>query len=307
MVSSWRDGLFVLEGAEVAHLFEGASVSGLAPDGAGEVLAIVDGRSLWARSSGQDWRRLALSDAALSCCLSVGGRIFAGTDDARLLELSEDGWSPLDGLDATPGRERWYAGAAMVDGQLLGPPLGVRSIAAACDDGALFVNVHVGGIPRSTDGGASWRPTVDIDADVHEVCAHPSRPGIVAAAAAAGLGLSRDGGATWTFTLEGLHASHCSAVALSEDHVFVSAAIDPFAAEGAVYRRPIEGDGPLELVGGGLPDRLDRGADTRCIAARGDILAIVDRGGKLYELDNGGTSWSLRESGLPDPSGILIC
>jgi len=30
--------------------------------------------------------------------------------------------------------------------------------------------------------GAAWQPTVDIDSDVHEVRAHPNRPGIVVAA-----------------------------------------------------------------------------------------------------------------------------
>jgi hypothetical protein len=32
-----------------------------------------------------------------------------------------------------------------------------------CDGAVLLVNVHVGGIPRSADGGASWQPTIDTD------------------------------------------------------------------------------------------------------------------------------------------------
>jgi Neuraminidase (sialidase) len=79
---------------------------------------------------------------------------------------------------------------------------------ATSDGTVLLVNVHVGGIPRSTDGGTTWHPTIDIDHDVHDVCAHPTRPGLVAAAAARGLGVSRDGGATWTVEVEGLHASY---------------------------------------------------------------------------------------------------
>ena len=75
----------------------------------------------------------------------------------------------------------------------MGPPLGIRSISATCDGRVLLANVHVGGIPRSLDGGASWRPTLDIDLDVHEVSAHPSRPELVAAASAQGLCISRDG------------------------------------------------------------------------------------------------------------------
>jgi len=40
----------------------------------------------------------------------------------------------------------------------------------------------------------SWAPTVDIESDVHQVLAHPSRAEVVLAAAADGFGVSRDGG-----------------------------------------------------------------------------------------------------------------
>ena len=60
---------------------------------------------------------------------------------------------------------------------------------------------------RSTDGGATWHPTIDIHSDVHEVCAHPTHPSIVIAAAAIGLCISRDGGATWAVERGGLHAA----------------------------------------------------------------------------------------------------
>jgi len=69
-------------------------------------------------------------------------------------------------------------------------------MAATSDGAVLLVNVHVGGVPRSTDSGLTWRPPIDINSDVHQVCAHPTRPDIVIAAA--GLCISRDAGATWT-------------------------------------------------------------------------------------------------------------
>jgi hypothetical protein len=194
----------------------------------------------------------------------------------------------------------------VVDGRLMGPPLGVRSMAAACDGGALYVNVHVGGIPRSSDGGASWRPTLDIDLDVHEVCAHPGRPEIVIAAAAAGLCISRDGGESWRVTTDGLHACYGSAVALTGEWLYLAASTDHFTSQGALYRRRIDDDGPLEKVGGGLPAWLGGIVDTHCIAVRGDDLAIVDRGA-LYGSQDSGRSWSLWADGLPSPSAVLIC
>lgn len=307
MVSSWSDGLAVLRDGEVQRVFAGQLVCGLETDGAGGVYALVDSAAAYAWSPGGGWRARASHDAPLRCCVTLGERLLVGTDDARIFALSEGAWTPLPGLDATPGRESWYAGSAVIDGQVVGPPLGVRSMAASCDGRAVFANVHVGGIPRSTDGGSSWAPTIDVDADVHQVATHPSRPEIVIAAAAAGLCVSRDGGQSWSLTTQGLHAPYGSAVAMTECWLYLAASTDHFAAQGAIYRRRIEGDGPLERVRGGLPEWLDGIADSYCLAAKGQTLAIVDRGGNLYGSLDGGDSWSLWAEGLPASSGVLIC
>jgi photosystem II stability/assembly factor-like uncharacterized protein len=195
----------------------------------------------------------------------------------------------------------------LVDGQWRGPPLGVRSMSATCDGRALLVNVHVGGIPRSMDAGATWLPTIAIDSDVHQVCAHPTRPDLVIAAAAVGLCISRDGGVTWIIEQEGMHAPHCAAVAFGRNDIFVSAATDPFAEQGAVYRRPIEGRGPLQPVGGGLPPWLSGGVDTDCIAARGAMLAMIDWSGALYVSHDDGATWARLSDGLAGPSGLYLC
>jgi photosystem II stability/assembly factor-like uncharacterized protein len=171
----------------------------------------------------------------------------------------------------------------------------------------LFANVHVGGIPRSTDGGRTWQPTIDIHSDVHEVRGHPVDPNIVAAASAVGLCMSRDAGATWMIERDGLHAPHCSAVAFSGDEVFVSAAIDPFAAQGRVYRRPIRADGELVAVEAGMPPWTEGKVDTGCISTNGSMIAVADRGGNLYLSSDFGGAWSRISSGLPAPSGVLIC
>jgi hypothetical protein len=193
-------------------------------------------------------------------------------------------------LDAVAGRDRWYAGAAIIDGKLMGPPLGIRSMAATCDGAVLLVNVHVGGVPRSTDAGLTWRPTIDIDSDVHQVCAHPTRPELVVAAAAAGLCISRDAGVTWTIEQRGLHAHHCSAVAFGRNDIFVSASTDPFATQGAVYRRQIDSNGPLQRLGGGMPKWINGKADTNCIATRDSMVAVIDWSGRLYvSHDDGAT------------------
>ena len=307
LVATWGDGLFRLVGESVHHEVAGQSVRGLTSDGHGGALAIVGGHSLCRRSAEGEWITLAKSESDLSCCVAVGDVIFVGSDDARILRVDPDGGQQwLTGFDAVEGRDRWYAGSAIVDGKLMGPPLGVRSMTATCDGGALLANVHVGGVPRSTDGGRTWRPTIDIDSDVHQVLAHPTRPELVIAAAAAGLCVSRDAGASWAIEQRGLHAPHCSAVAFVGEDIFVAASIDPFSEQGAVYRRPIDADDPLEPAGRGLPRWTDRVVDTDCIATRGSVLAVMDGSGRLYVSD-GAAAWSVAlDPGLV-PIGLHIC
>ena len=177
--------------------------------------------------------------------------------NGRRTHAAAERWSQalelIDGFNDVEGRDAWFAGSAIVNGQRVGPPLGIRSVAANSNGSVLFANVHVGGIPRSLDDGKSWQPTIDINCDVHEVRAHHADPEIVVAAAAVGLCISRDSGTTWTIEREGLHAPHCYAIAISGDDILFSAAQDPFAAEGRIYRRPLRPDGIPAAVEGGMP------------------------------------------------------
>jgi hypothetical protein len=306
LAATWRDGLFVVTGEPRHQELAGQSVRALAPDGHGGALAVVDGHALCRRTLDGEWSTIATSEFQLACSVAVRDVIYVGTDGARLLRVSANGKvDQLGGFDAVAGRNRWYAGSALINGQLVGPPLGIRSITATSDGTVLLANVHVGGIPRSMDGGVTWQPTIDVDSDVHEVCAHPIHPGIVIAAAGIGLCISRDSGATWTVEQEGLHASYCSAVAFSGSDILVSASADHFATQGAVYRRPIDEHGPLVPVSG-LPRWIDGIADTGCIATRASALAVADKAGNLYVSADAGRSWSRCANGLPTTSSVLI-
>jgi hypothetical protein len=309
LIATWDKGLFSVTGKMVHQELANQSVRSLVDDGQGGVLAIVGGHSLCRRRSDGEWTTIARTELDLSCCVPIGNVVFVGTDDARILRVDPDGARQcLTGFDAIAGRDRWYAGSAIVDGKRMGPPLGIRSMAATCDGAVLLANVHVGGIPRSTDAGLTWRPTIDIESDVHQVCAHPTRPDIVIAAAAVGLCMSRDAGATWTIEQQGLHAHHCSAVAFGRNDIFVSAATDPFAKQGAVYRRPIDGNGPLLPLGGGMPKWIDGKADTHCIATRDSMAAVIDWSGRLYVSHDDGATWSCpSDRRLTAPSGLHVC
>jgi hypothetical protein len=299
--------LFAITGENRHHELAGQPVTALASDGHGGALAIVSGHSLRRRTSDGEWMTIATSEFELACCAPVGDLVYVGTDDARVLRVSTDGnVEQLRGFDTVVGRDTWYAGSAVINGQRVGPPLGIRSITATADGRVLLANVHVGGVPRSTDSGATWQPTIDIDTDVHEVYAHPADPNIVIAAAGVGICISQDGGATWTVEREGLHASYCSAVAFLGNAVLVAASTDHFATQGAVYRRAIDERRPFVPVGGGLPRWIDGIADTRCIATRASAAAVADRAGNLYLSTDGGSTWLRRASGLPLPSSVVI-
>jgi hypothetical protein len=309
LVATWGHGLFAVNDDARTQEIANEPVRGLAPDGRGGALAIVGGHSLLRREPESEWVTVATSDLELSCCMAVRDTIYVGTDDARMLRLSPGArvLEVIESFDSTPGRDTWFAGAAIVNGQRMGPPLGIRSVAANENGRVLFANVHVGGIPRSLDGGSTWLPTIDIHSDVHEVRAHPEDPDLVVAASAMGLCISRDAGATWTIESDGLHASACYAVVFSGEDILISASTDPFAAQGKIYRRPISQDGEIVPVEGGLPTWIDGKADTGCIASNGSAVAVVDRSGTLYLSTQYGLAWSRSSVELPTPSSVLIC
>lgn len=308
LVATWRGGLYALADQAFRAEVPGQSIKGLARDGSGHALAIVGGKSLCRRTTQGAWHTIARSDIELSCCVAVGTDIFVGANDtpAVMRVGAGGGVERLPGFDQVPGHDKWYAGAALIDGRLLGPPLAIRSMSATCDGRAIFANVHVGGIPRSTDGGVTWLPTIDVDSDAHQVCAHPTRPEIVVAATGTGLGISRDGGDTWIIERAGLHAPYCSAVAFVGDDILVAASTDHFATQGAIYRRPIDPQGGLLPVRGGLPQWLDGIADTGNIAVFGSTVAVADHAGKVYLSEDAGRSWTRHGEPLPTPSSVLV-
>jgi len=307
-VATWGDGLFAFTGEARRQEIANQPVRGLAPDGHGGALVIVGGHMLRRRAPNGEWITVATSEFELACCMAVGDVIYVGTDDARMLRLSKDAkLEPLESFDNVAGRDTWYAGSAIVNGQRVGPPLGIRSVAADSAGTVLFANVHVGGIPRSRDGGKTWQPTIDINSDVHEVRVHQADPRIIVAATAIGLCISRDFGETWAVEQEGLYAPYCSAVAFSGDDILVSASTDHFASKGRIYHRPIKPGGVLEAVENGLPTWIDGIADTGCIATNGSKIAVADRSGNLYLSAGFGHAWSRSNKDLPTPSSVLIC
>lgn len=272
LVLGTDDGILALdETGAVTPEHEGAAVT-LVRRERDTWWAVADRHAVLRRDEGS-WAEVASVDDDITALLPVRGGVFVGTADGRLLRTLGDAVAPVTGFDAVAGRETWHAVGSRV-------PY-VRSATTTADGRALLASVHVGGIPRSGNGGATWKPTIDVEADVHEVRAHRSNPRLVVAAAAVGLCESTDAGVTWSVTTDGLHATYLRAVACTDDAIVASASDGPFGGECALYRRPLTG-GPIERVSDGLPEWLAGIVDTGMLDAREEAVAFADPEGTVF-------------------------
>jgi photosystem II stability/assembly factor-like uncharacterized protein len=162
----------------------------------------------------------------------------------------------------------------------------------------LYVNVHVGGIARSSDGGGSWEPTIDIHSDVHQVLFDPAS-GLVLAASARGLAFSDNGGKSWQFHTAGLQGTYLRAVAVAGETLLVSASTGPSTRRAAVYRRPLKSEEPFQRCQAGLPQWFSDNIDTFCLAASGSWAAFGTSAGSVFLSQDEGRSWTLAAEGLP--------
>jgi hypothetical protein len=293
-----EDGLFEVDGTARKAL--DGRVTALDASG----WTVLD-RTTLVQRVGDGWRpRLTFreNELRLISVTALGDQLFVGTSGAHVLRYrtgaSSPRLEPVPLFDAVEGRDDWHAvGSAQ--------PY-VRSFTTTAG-GVLLANVHVGGIPRSTDGGETWHPTIDPEADVHEVRAHPSRPDLVLAAAAVGLGRSDDAGATWTVTHEGLHGTYCRAVAFTSGErgrggALVSASTGPFTDRAAVYRIALDGDGRLERVSGWQPHNIDTG----CLDAAWGVAAFGGPDGVVHVSEDDGRTWQQAVGGLPPITALAL-
>ena len=293
-----REGLWELDGDRVfsVEALAGKSLTALAGDGARD-WAIVDGRTLWEGADSVWRRRATIEGHAATCLATTPDGLLIGTAQAHLVRLTDGEPVSVEPFEMIDGRAAWYTP--------WGDPADVRSISVALD-GAIFVNVHVGGVVRSRDGGRSWAPTVDIESDVHQVLAHPSRAEVVLAAAADGFGVSRDGGASWRFITEGMHAHYLRAVAADNETVLVSASTGPGGRRAALYRARLDGEAAFERCADGLPTWFGDNVDTGCLAASGSLVACGTEDGRVFRSLDGGQAWALVAKGLPPVTCLTL-
>jgi photosystem II stability/assembly factor-like uncharacterized protein len=297
-----RTGLVDLDpdSAEQRRALDGHAVTALTPASWEHLWAVVDGDQIW-RSEGDGWQPVLSGGKNLEPMCLADTRaypedgILAGTTGARLARVGPKGAVEfIEGFDRAEGRESWFTPWG-------GPPA-TRTITE--DGDAVYVNVHVGGILRSRDRGATWEPTIDVHADVHQVATGHGR---VYAAGAGGLSISEDGGQTWRTLGEGLHATYCRAVAVCGEQVLLSASTGPRGGRAGVYRLP-PGGGRLERSREGLPEWFAGNIDSLCLDALPDgrLAAFGTEAGEVFASTDQGESWRRLAAGLDDIRRVLV-
>jgi hypothetical protein len=243
---------------------------------------------------GRTWTDCSLPEPGVFS-VAVGaqdGTVYAGTEPSALFRSDDGGrtWRELEALLALPSRPTWSF-----------PPRPwtshVRWIAPSPhDQNLLLVGIELGGLMRSTDGGATWedhRPGAQ--RDVHSLAWHPRASGCAYEAGGGGTAFSQDAGESWRPADEGLDRHYAWSVAvdpIDPELWYVSASTGPYAAHGGrdprarIYRRAA---GEWRALSDGLPDPIPA-MPYALVAKNGRVFAGLANG-QIWASDDKGDSW----------------
>jgi hypothetical protein len=292
IVVGTADGLVELaaDGTELRRALPGVQVDAVSGD-----WAVAEGRVVALRTGATV--ELPAGLQARCVLAGTGGRALVGTSKAHLLQVGPDRGPVADGaFEAIAGRQAWMSPWG-------GPP-DVRSVTAGPD--GPVVGVYAGGVWRPE--GDRWVEAVPTAAEAMQVVA---RGKVVAVAAGMGIGQSTDGGRSWDWRDDGLHASFCRAVAVTERWLVVAASAGPGSRRSALYRRPVD-DASRSFIPCGdsgkddLPEAFNHVVDTFELAGSGERVAVGTPSGCLYLSEDGGSTFHLVTDGLPGVSCVEL-
>src|SRR4029453_13808142 len=106
---------------------------------------IVDGETIVHRDAEGPWDEVAaVPESPATCLAPTTAGLLVGTTGAHLFRVEAGARGRLDAFETVEGREGWHTP--------WGDPPDTRSMAADLS-GAIYVNVHVGGVGGLTAGG----------------------------------------------------------------------------------------------------------------------------------------------------------
>jgi hypothetical protein len=200
-------------------------------------------------------------------------RMYAGIEPAGLFFSDDSGatWGPVAGLNDHPSNSTWQpAGGGLALHSIILDPF---------DERRLYCALSAGGVYRSDDAGATWRPVnkgvraeflprrlSETGQCVHKLIAHPHRRDRLFQQNHCGTYRSDDAGETW---------------------------------------REITGDLPSDFGYALAVDRSD--ADTLFVIPEesSDMRAVVDGRLRVYRSTNAGAHWQALTSGLPQANAYV--
>lgn len=262
------------------------------------------------RDAGERWERVSTGipyQRVLSIAVSPSHRangqlvVYAGTEPSELYRSVDDGmtWEPSPSLPQLPSAPVWSF-----------PPRPwtshVRWIAPHhADPNLLFVGIELGGVMRSTDGGATWEDRKPGSYhDSHAVLTHPTAHERVYEAAGGGVSLSTDSGQTWRTVDEGMDRHYVWGLAVDPadpDLWYVSATYSAREAhrsdgdaKARLYRK--RGDDPWKPLTADLPYMPYALLTLR---GRPNVLIAGFQDGEIRVSDDAGETWRTLDVRLP--------
>ncbi|MDX9972412.1 MAG: hypothetical protein RBU21_05400 [FCB group bacterium] len=239
------------------------------------------------------------------CVATQGDGVYVGTVPAAVYryDTAFKRWESLGDLRGMPFAANWTSHT--------GDPV-VRTLAPHPNiPGALYADIHVGGIVRTLDGGLTWESiSAGLDPDVHQVTTTPARPDNVYAATADGFYRSRTEGDRWDRMNEGLENLYCRAVTVHptcpEVILLGCAPVSPAEWDEqnkrfAVFRSDDSGKTWRRVIHG-LPAEMPAEVDSFFIAFSvhfPDRAFCARRDGILYQSLDMGMTWDEVANGLP--------
>jgi photosystem II stability/assembly factor-like uncharacterized protein len=254
-------------------------------------LAAYEGGMWRSDDGGGTWRQLPAYPVAHAHSVVVDPHdpslVYVGSEPAAIFQSRDGGetWCECEGFRAVPESKGWHFFAPR--------QAHVRDLTMGADDPQrLYAGLEVGGVVRSTDGGATWQQLQGPYEDVHSLSVTPAQASTLYAATARQPWRSDDGGDTWTAIGHGLPHRYIVPIAAAPDTpdlVLVSCSTS-FQRQTGHLARSMDGGRSWQKPAWPGPD------DDMVIAIAWDtttprtVFAGTD-GGKLYRSMDRGASW----------------